>query len=84
MAFCKYCGKQIPEGGSCDYAASKSAEEVKETVEKEVNDAKDTAEKAADTVKDTASELKEKAGEVADKVGRTVRVVVVVRCLGVL
>ena len=73
MAFCKYCGKQIPEGGSCDCAASKSAEEVKETVEKEVNDAKDTAEKAADTVKDTASELKEKAGEVADKVGDSLK-----------
>ena len=34
MAFCRFCGKQIPDGGSCDCSASKAAAEVKETAEK--------------------------------------------------
>ncbi|MCR4796183.1 MAG: hypothetical protein K5898_13645 [Ruminococcus sp.] len=77
MAFCKFCGKQIPDGGSCDCAASKAEREVKEKVEKEVGNVQNTAEKAADSVadkaKDTAAELKEKAGDVADKVGDSLK-----------
>ena len=33
MAYCKYCGKLIPEGGSCDCPAAMAASEIKETAE---------------------------------------------------
>lgn len=65
MAFCKYCGKQIPEGGSCDCAGAKAAEEVKDTVESGVN----TAENAVSEVKNEAAEavsnVAEKAADAA-------------------
>ncbi len=80
MAFCKFCGKQIPEGGSCDCAASQGAEEIKETaenaqntVENAADSAKEKAESAVDKAKDTAAELKDKAGDVADKVGDSLK-----------
>ena len=68
MAFCKYCGKQIPEGGSCDCAGAKAAGEVKETVENGVN----TAENAVSEVKNEAAEAvsnaTEKAADAANNV----------------
>ena len=66
MAFCKFCGKQIPEGGSCDCAASQGAEEIKETVEKEAENAQNTVENAADSAKEKAENAVDKAKGAAD------------------
>jgi len=80
MAFCRFCGKQIPDGGSCDCPASKGAAEVKETVENEANSVqekvenaaesvKNEAEKAVENVKEAADEVKEDAAKAAEKAG---------------
>ena len=64
MAFCKYCGKQIPEGGACDCAESKAAGEVKETVENGVNNAAE----AVNEVKNDAAQAVDNAAEKAANV----------------
>lgn len=54
MAFCKYCGKQIPEGGSCDCPASKAQDVAKEeadAVKEQAENVKDNIENAAENVK---------------------------------
>lgn len=55
MAYCKYCGKYISDGESCDCAASKAAGEVKDTAE----DIKDKAENAAETIQNKAENAAE-------------------------
>ena len=41
MAFCKNCGKELPENGVCDCQANETANaaEVKEEIKEVVNDA---------------------------------------------
>lgn len=67
MSYCKFCGKYITEGGSCDCDAAKkaaevkeTAEEVKETVQEKTENAVETVnekvENAAETVKNEAAE----------------------------
>ena len=51
MAFCKYCGKQIPEGGSCDCPASKAQDAAKE----EVSAVKEQAEDVKDNIRQSAT-----------------------------
>ena len=67
MAFCKYCGKQIPEGGSCDCAASKSTEEVKETVAENVQNAAEEVQSTAENVQNTAENVQNTTENAADK-----------------
>lgn len=79
MAYCKYCGKLIPDGGSCDCPAAKGESGIKEASA----DIRNTAEAAAETVKseaadavqevkeaasDTINEIKSGASEAAQKV----------------
>ena len=66
MAFCKFCGKQIPEGGSCDCAGAKGEAEVKETVENGANNIQEKAENAVETVKNEAAEALTNAKEKAE------------------
>ena len=79
MAFCKFCGKQIPDGGSCDCEAAKkaaetaekaenAAEAVKEDAAQAVETVKEEAAQAAETVKEEAAKAVEKAEETAEKV----------------
>ena len=68
MAYCKYCGKLIPEGSSCDCPAAKGESEIKEISE----NVKDTAENAAESVKNEAAEavsdVKQQSFETIDKI----------------
>lgn len=68
MAYCKYCGKYISDGGSCDCDAAKKAGEVKEAAE----GVKEKAEEAAENVKEKAENvtesIKEKAADVAENI----------------
>lgn len=73
MAFCRFCGKQIPEGGTCDCAASQAqnkvanetssvqqnVEQVVENVKETVEEVKNEAVQAAETVQESAAEKKE-------------------------
>ena len=72
MAFCKFCGKQIPDGGACDCEASKKAAETAEKAENAAETVKDEAAKAVDTFKDeaakTADAVKENAEKAVEKV----------------
>lgn len=79
MAFCKFCGKQIPEGGSCDCAASQSSTaaasqstaDVKETLENEVKSVQEKVANTAapaDNANDSAEEAKSGAAKVTEKV----------------
>ena len=75
MAYCKYCGKYIPDGASCDCDAAKSAGEVKEAAEtvKEktenaVEDIKEKAENAAENIQDKVEDAKNSAAEAAENV----------------
>ena len=56
MAYCKYCGKLIPEGGSCDCPAAMAASEIKETAENAAESVKSEAAEAIQDVKEKASE----------------------------
>jgi hypothetical protein len=80
MAYCKYCGKLIPEGGSCDCPAAKGESEIKETAENIQSTAENAAEnvrsEAAEAIQevkeaasDTINEIKSGAAEAAQKVG---------------
>ena len=80
MAFCKFCGKQIPEGGTCDCAESKTAAEATEKVENAAETVKEEAAQAVENVKDKAADaaeaVKDKAEEAvnsAEKVVNEVR-----------
>lgn len=70
MAFCRFCGKQIPDGGACDCAASKAAAEAGEKVENAVEAVKDEAANAVETVKAEAAQaaetVKENVSQAAD------------------
>lgn len=78
MAFCKFCGKEIPEGGACDCAesvkdaAASAVKDLKDKAEATVEAAKDKVEDAAEAVKDKAEAVKDKAEDAveaaADKV----------------
>lgn len=68
MAFCKFCGKQIPDGGSCDCEAAKKAAETAEKAENAAEAVKEEAVQAAETVKEEAAKAVEKAEEAAEKV----------------
>ena len=71
MAFCKFCGKQIPDGGACDCEASKKAAETVEKAENAAETVKDEAAKTVETVKDEAAKavekVEEKAAETVEK-----------------
>ena len=60
MAYCKYCGKLIPEGGSCDCPAAKGETGINETVKNTSN----TVENAAESVKSEATEAVQEVKEV--------------------
>jgi hypothetical protein len=62
MAFCRFCGKQIPEGGACDCATSKA----KEAAANEAASAQQSAETAVEDVKETVTEVKEEAVQAAE------------------
>ena len=66
MAFCKYCGKQIPEGGACDCAESKAAGEVKETVENGVNNAAEAVNEVRNDAAQAVDNAAEKAANVVE------------------
>ncbi|MDD7515758.1 hypothetical protein [Ruminococcus flavefaciens] len=68
MAFCRFCGKQIPDGGSCDCSASKAAAEVKETAENEANSVQEKVENAAENVKNEAEKAVENVKEAVSEV----------------
>ena len=79
MAYCKYCGKLIPEGGSCDCPAAKGEAGISETAENIQNTNEDTAEslksEAAEAVQevkevasDTINDIKSEVSEAAQKV----------------
>ncbi|MCR5601448.1 MAG: apolipoprotein A1/A4/E family protein [Ruminococcus sp.] len=83
MAFCRFCGKQIPEGGVCDcpeaqkkaaeeisnapQSAEQAVESVKEAAAEVKNEAVQAAETVQETVKETASEVKENVADSANK-----------------
>ena len=71
MAFCKFCGKQIPDGGACDCEAAKAAETA-EKAENAAETVKEEAEKAVETVKEEAANAAETAKEEAAKAVETV------------
>ena len=72
MAFCKFCGKQIPDGGACDCEASKAAAETAEKAENAAETVKEEAANAVEAVKDeaakTAETVKEEAGKAVEAV----------------
>lgn len=74
MAFCKFCGKEIPEGGACDCAesikdaAASAVEGLKEKAENAAEAVKDKAEDAAEAVKDKAEDAKDKVEDAAKAV----------------
>lgn len=63
MAFCRFCGKQLPEGGACDCEASKKAAETAEKAENAAEAVKEEAVQAAETVKEEAANAVEKVGK---------------------
>ena len=72
MAFCKFCGKQIPDGGACDCAAAKTAAAASEKAENTAEAVKEEAVQAVETVKEeaanTAETVKEEAAKAVEKV----------------
>ena len=71
MAFCKFCGKQIPDGGACDCEEAKKAAETAEKAENAAETVKEEAAQAAETVKEEAAKavekVEEKAAETVEK-----------------
>ena len=71
MAFCKFCGKQIPDGGACDCEEAKKAAETAEKAENAAETVKEEAAQAAETVKEEAAKAvekdEEKAAETVEK-----------------
>ena len=71
MAFCKFCGKQIPDGGACDCEEAKKAAETAEKAENAAETVKEEAANAAETVKEEAAKavekVEEKAAEIVEK-----------------
>ena len=71
MAFCKFCGKQIPDGGACDCEEAKKAAETAEKAENAAETVKEEAAQAAETVKEEApkavEKVEEKAAETVEK-----------------
>lgn len=63
MAFCRYCGKQIPEGGACDCPASKA----KETASDEAVNAQQNVEAAVEEVKEEAVQAAEVAQQAVNE-----------------
>ena len=78
MAFCKFCGKEIPEGGACDCAesikdaAASAVEGLKEKAENAAGTVKDKAEDAAEAVKDKAEDAVEAAKDKVEDVTEAV------------
>ncbi|MBR5683143.1 MAG: hypothetical protein IKW96_07670 [Ruminococcus sp.] len=75
MAYCKYCGKLIPEGGSCDCPAAKGESEIKETAvnignaaESVKSEAAEAAREVKEAASDTINEIKSEAAGAAQKV----------------
>ncbi|HPY84202.1 MAG TPA: hypothetical protein PLS20_04080 [Ruminococcus flavefaciens] len=79
MAFCKFCGKEIPEGGACDCAesikdaAASAVEGLKEKAENAAGAVKDKAEDAAEAVKDKAEDAVEAAKDKAEDAAKAVK-----------
>ena len=71
MAFCKFCGKQIPDGGACDCEEAKKAAETAEKAENAAETVKEEAAQAAETVEEEAAKavekVEEKAAETVEK-----------------
>ncbi|WP_024862094.1 hypothetical protein [Ruminococcus flavefaciens] len=67
MAFCKFCGKQLPDGGACDCEASKKAAETAEKTENAAETVKEEAANAVETVKEEAAKAVEKVEEKASE-----------------
>ena len=72
MAFCKFCGKQIPDGGACECTAAKAAAEASEKAENAAETVKEEAAKTVETVKDEAAKTVETVKEEAAKAVETV------------
>ena len=68
MAFCRFCGKQIPEGGTCDCSTAKA----KEAAANEAANVQQSTETAVEEVKETVSEVKEEAVQAAEAVQESV------------
>ena len=79
MAFCKFCGKEIPEGGACDCAesikdaAASAVEGLKEKAENAAGAVKDKAEDAAEAVKDKAEDAVEAAKDKVEDAAKAVK-----------
>lgn len=79
MAFCKFCGKEIPEGGACDCAesikdaAASVVEGLKEKAENAAGAVKDKAEDAAEAVKDKAEDAVEAAKDKVEDAAKAVK-----------
>jgi hypothetical protein len=67
MAFCRFCGKQIPDGGVCDCAAA----QAKAKEENQVANVQESTEQAVESVKETASEVNNEAVQTAENVQET-------------
>ncbi len=67
MAFCRFCGKQIPEGGVCDCATA----QAKAKEENQAANVQESAEQAVESVKETAAEIKNEAAQATENVSET-------------
>ena len=67
MAFCRFCGKQIPEGGACDCAASQAQNKVAN----ETSSIQQNVDQVVESVKETAEEVKNEAVQTAETVQET-------------
>lgn len=79
MAFCKYCGKQISESGSCDCPeaqaaqAQKAAENVQQQVENAAENVQQQAEKAAENVQQQAENVAENVQQQVENAAENVQ-----------
>ena len=79
MAFCRFCGKQIPDGGACDCAASRAENKVanetssvQQNVDRGVENVKETAEEVKNETVQTAETVQEATAEAKETVEQTV------------